>query len=444
MKLARPLRAAALLTAVALLPATTAVFAQVESSASPEFAKLFATYQRIKASYVEPVEDEVLIRGAIDGMLAALDPHSAFLDGAQLERLETMIDGNYQGLGISVQMDDGAVKVVSPFKGSPADQAGIKAGDYITHIDGKLIYGLELDEAVKQMRGPAGSAIQLTIFRPGREDRVDVTVTRGLIELEPVTFEMKPGGIGYISVNEFSRDVGVDVNDALVSLRRESGGRLNGLVLDLRKNPGGSLDEAVALSDLFLTQGQIVSQRGRSRRDSVYYEAESVYRGDAAAGVPMIVLIDAGSASASEIVAGALQDQRRALIMGERSFGKGSVQTLLPLTRDAALKLTTALYYTPSGRAVQEGGIKPDIRVPQLSDPDAAKRAQYQLRESDLRGHLINEVELEDDALEADRNDDPRFTLTAAQLEEQGIDDFQLDYALRTLRRGSGGVIARR
>jgi carboxyl-terminal processing protease len=247
-----------------------------------------------------------------------------------------------------------------------------------------------------------------------------------------------------ISVNEFSRDVGVDVNDALAALRRESGGRLTGLVLDLRKNPGGSLDEAVALSDLFLTEGQIVSQRGRHARDSVYYEAESVYRGDVAAGLPMIVLIDAGSASASEIVAGALQDQRRALIMGERSFGKGSVQTLLPLTRDAALKLTTARYYTPSGRSVQEGGIEPDIRVPQLSDPDAAKRAQYQLRESDLRGHLVNELDLEDEALEADRRDDPRFTLTAAQLEEQGVTDFQLDYALRTLRRTGGAVVARR
>ena len=442
--IARPLRAAALLTAVAMLPVTTAVFAQVESNVSPEFAKLFATYQRIKSSYVEPVEDEVLIRGAIDGMLAALDPHSAYLDGSQLERLETMIDGNYQGLGISVQMDDGAVKVVSPFKGSPADTAGIKAGDYITHIDGKLIYGLELDDAVKQMRGPAGSAIRLSIFRPGRNEPFDVSVTRGVIELEPVTFEMQPGGIGVISINEFSRDVGVDVNNAIVALKRENGGRLGGLVLDLRKNPGGSLDEAVALSDLFLTKGQIVSQRGRNRRDSIYYEAESVYRGDAAAGVPMIVLIDAGSASASEIVAGALQDQRRALIMGERSFGKGSVQTLLPLTRDSALKLTTARYYTPAGRAVQEGGIEPDIRVPQLSDPDAAKRAQYQLRESDLRGHLVNEVNLEDDALEADRNDDPRFTLTAAQLEEQGVKDFQLDYALRTLRRSNGAVIARR
>lgn len=443
-KVTGSVRAAALLTAVALLPATTAVFAQVESAASPEFAKLFATYQRIKSSYVEPVEDEVLIRGAINGMLAALDPHSAYLDGPALQRLETMIDGNYQGLGISVQMEDGAVKVVSPFKGSPADQAGIKAGDYITHIDGKLIYGLELDEAVKQMRGVAGTSIQLSIFRPGRDEPFDVSVTRGLIELEPVTYELEEGGIGVISVNEFSRDVGIDVNNALVALRRDNGGRLNGLVLDLRRNPGGSLDEAVALSDLFLSEGQIVSQRGRSRRDTVYYEAESVYRGDAAAGVPIIVLIDAGSASASEIVAGALQDQRRALVMGERSFGKGSVQTLLPLTRDAALKLTTARYYTPSGRSVQEGGIEPDIRVPQLSDPDAAKRAKYMLRESDLRGHLINEIDLEDDALELDRNEDPRFQLTAEELEEQGIDDFQLDYALRTLRRGNGAVLVRR
>jgi carboxyl-terminal processing protease len=435
MKLASLLRAGALATAVALLPATTAGIAQVEGRSSPEFAKLFATYQRIKASYVEPVEDEVLIRGAIDGMLAALDPHSAYIDGAALERLNTMIDGNYQGLGISVQMDDGAVKVVSPFKGSPADAAGIKAGDYITHLNGRLIYGLELDEAVAQMRGPAGSTVELSIFREGRDEPFDVTVTRGVIELEPVTHELMEGAIGVISVNEFSRDVGADVNASLRALREQAGGRLSGLVLDLRMNPGGSLDEAVALSDLFLDSGEIVSQRGRDQRDTVFYEAETVYRGDAAAGIPMIVLIDAGSASASEIVAGALQDQHRALIMGERSFGKGSVQTLLPLTRDSALKLTTARYYTPSGRAVQEGGIEPDIRVPQLSDPDAAARARSILRESDLRNHLVNEVDLEDEALEADRKDDPRFTLTAAELEAQGVDDFQLDYAVRTLRR---------
>ena len=444
MKFAPHLRAAALLTAVAMLPATTAGYAQVDGAISPEFAKFFATYQRIKTSYVEPVEDEVLIRGAIDGMLAALDPHSAYLEGASFERLTTLIDGNYQGLGISVQMDQGTVKVVSPFKGSPADQAGIKAGDFITHIDGKLIYGLDLDEAVAQMRGPAGSAIRLSIVRPGRDAPFDVTVTRGVIDLEPVTFELKEGNLGYISVNEFSRDVGVDVNEALRSLRNQSGGRLAGLILDLRRNPGGSLEEAVALADLFLTEGQIVSQRGRGRRDNVYYNAESVYRGDVAAGVPMIVLIDAGSASASEIVAGALQDQRRALIMGERSFGKGSVQSLLPLSRTSALKLTTARYYTPSGRSVQEGGIDPDIRVPQLSDPDAELRARYSFRESDLRRHLVNEVDLEDKALESDTREDPRFSETSEELKTRGIDDFQLHYALQTLRRTAGVTTARR
>ena len=216
MKFAPHLRAAALLTAVALLPATTAGYAQVDGAVSPEFAKFFATYQRIKTSYVEPVDDETLIRGAIDGMLAALDPHSAYLEGSSFERLTTMIDGNYQGLGISVQMAEGMVKVVSPFKGSPADKAGIKAGDYISHIDGKLIYGFELDDAVAQMRGPAGSSIRLSIIRAGRDAPFDVTVTRGVIELEPVTHELKDGNVGYISVNEFSRDVGADVAAELV------------------------------------------------------------------------------------------------------------------------------------------------------------------------------------------------------------------------------------
>jgi carboxyl-terminal processing protease len=284
----------------------------------------------------------------------------------------------------------------------------------------------------------------LSVFRPGRDEPFDVNVTRGTIELEPVTHELKPGNIGYISVNEFSRDVGADVAAAIADMRGKSGNRLAGLVLDLRKNPGGSLEEAVTLSDLFLTQGDIVSQRGRNRSDTIYYPAERAYRGDAAPGVPMIVLIDAGSASASEIVAGALQDQHRALIMGERSFGKGSVQTLLPLTKDSALKLTTARYFTPSGRSVQEGGIQPDIRVPQLSDPDAAATARKIYRESDLRGHLVNEAALKDEDLENDRVSDPRFTLTSAELEKQGVKDFQLDYALRTLRRTARTVVAAR
>ncbi|MBI1403899.1 MAG: PDZ domain-containing protein [Porphyrobacter sp.] len=444
MKFAPLLRSAALVTAVALIPATTATMAEVDGRAAPEFAKLFAVFQRVKASYVEPVDDDVLIRGAIDGMLAALDPHSAYLDGSDLQRLETMIDGNYSGLGLSVVLEDGAVKVVSPFKGSPADKAGIKAGDFITHLDGKLIYGGSLDDAVAQMRGPSGSSIKLTIYRPGRDEPLEVDVTRGVIELEPVTSELDSGNVGVITVNEFSADVGADVFKAYQDLRKQAAGRINGLVLDLRNNPGGSLDESVALADLFLTDGRIVSQRGRARGETILYDAETKYRGDMAEGVPLIVLINAGSASASEIVAGALQDHRRALIMGERSFGKGSVQSLLPLGPDAALKLTTARYYTPSGRSVQEGGIKPDIAVPQLSDPDLALREKYQTRESDLRGHLVNEIGIKDEELETDKNVDPRFKLTAAELKDEGIEDFQLHYALETLRRTTKSTVALR
>ncbi|GMN12934.1 S41 family peptidase [Altererythrobacter sp. MTPC7] len=442
MKFAPIIRSAALVTAVALIPATTAGFAQVDGRAGPEFAKLFATYQQIKAAYVDEVDNEQLVRGAIDGMLASLDPHSAYLDGSDLQRLETLIDGNYSGLGLSVIMDDGAVKVISPFRGSPAEQSGVKAGDFITHLDGKLIYGGDLDDAVQQMRGQAGTDITLTLFRAGRDEPFDVTVTRGVIELEPVTHELMDGNIGHISVNEFSRDVGADVYAAWDALQQEASGRMNGLVLDMRSNPGGSLDEAVALSDLFLDSGSIVSQRGRERGENRLYEAESIFRGDMAKGVPIVVLIDAGSASASEIVAGALQDHRRALVMGERSFGKGSVQSLLPLGRDAALKLTTARYYTPSGHSVQEGGIKPDIKVPQLSDPDLARRTKYQMRESDLRGHLVNELGLKDEELENDKTIDPRFVKTAEELEAEGIKDFQLHYALETLRRTTPSSVA--
>lgn len=444
MKIAALLRSAALVTAVALIPTATATMAQVDGRAGPEFARLFAVFQRVKASYVDQVEDDVLVRGAIDGMLAALDPHSAYLDGAALQRLETMIEGNYSGLGLSVVMEQGAVKVISPFRGSPAEQAGIKAGDFITHLDGKLIYGGNLDDAVAQMRGPAGTSIQLTVFRPGRDEPLEVPVTRGVITLEPVTHELAAGNVGVISVNEFSANVGANVYSAWQALKKESGGRMSGLVLDLRNNPGGSLDESVALSDLFLKTGRIVSQRGRARGETILYDAESVFRGDMAEGVPVIVLINAGSASASEIVAGALQDHRRALIMGERSFGKGSVQSLLPLGPDAALKLTTARYFTPMGRSVQEGGIKPDITVPQISDPDYATRQKYQTRESDLRGHLINELGIKDEEMEKDQIDDPRFQLTAAQLKDQGVEDFQLHYALETLRRTTKSTVALR
>ena len=435
------IKAALLVSAVALLPATTAGLAAVDAQSGPQFGKLLAIYQRIKSSYVEPVDDDKLIKGAIDGMLASLDPHSSFLDARDFENLRTQTDGAYGGLGLSVTMDDGAVKVIAPTRESPADKAGMKAGDFITHLDGKLIYGGTLDEAVDRMRGAPGTDIRLTIFRPGRTEPFDVTVTRAIIDLKPVDWEVKDG-IGIVTVASFSAEVGKDVGDAVKGIRAKLGGKAPaGIVLDLRQNPGGLLDEAVTLSDLFLDKGQIVSQRGRYARDNESYSAQA---GDIARGIPLIVLIDAGSASASEIVAGALQDQHRALVMGERSFGKGSVQTLLPLTRDTALKLTTARYFTPSGRSVQEGGIEPDIAVPQISDPDMRARAARVFRESDLRGHLVNEVDLDEKVLESDKLEDPRFKMTAEELKAKGIEDFQLYYAMQTIKRTAPGALASR
>ncbi len=441
-KLSSFTRMALLAGAVTLLPATTAGLAAVDGRAGPEFGKLYTIYQLVKANYVDATDDDKLVKGAIDGMLASLDPHSEYLEGSSLTRLDTMIDGSYSGLGLSVVMDQDTVKVVAPMRGSPAAAAGVKAGDYITHLDGKLIYGLPLDDAVAKMRGEAGSNIRLTVFRSGRDEAFDITVKRGVITLEPVTFKLTDG-VGVITVNEFSRDVGNYVNNAMAEMTKQNGKKLTGVVLDLRQNPGGSLDEAIAMSDLFLTTGDIVSQRGRVASENEFYRAESMFKGDVAGGLPIIVLIDAGSASASEIVAGALQDQRRALIMGERSFGKGSVQSMIRLDRTHAVKLTTARYFTPAGRSVQEGGIEPDIRVPQISDPDAAKRARLSLRESDLRGHLVNEVNMDDKKLESDKMDDPRFKQTAEQLKTQGITDFQLSYAISTLRRSGGALLAK-
>ena len=405
---------------------------QAQADRFKELEEFLAVYRKVKLSYVDKVDDKQLMEGAIQGMLASLDPHSAFLDKSDFSSLQTQIDGEYGGLGLTVTLEDEAVKVIAPTKDTPADKAGIKSGDFITHLDGKLIIGGTLDEAVEAMRGAPGTSIKLTIFRPGRDAPFDVTITRAVIDLKPVRWEVK-NRIGVISITGFSEQTGADVVAAVSGIKKSLGGNPLGYIIDLRSNPGGILDEAVSVSDAFLSSGEIVSERGRDKRDIQRWWAERAVPGDVTGGAPIIVLVDAGSASASEIVAGALQDHHRGLVMGERSFGKGSVQSVLPLTRDTGLRLTVARYHLPSGRSVQEGGIKPDVRVPHLTDPDYKKRVS--VRESDLRRHLVNELKDNSKDLEEDRIDDPRFAMTAEQLKAKGIDDFQLYYAMETLQR---------
>ena len=432
-----PLRAFLAVSAIALVPATTAALAAVDVTTYRELDAFMAVFERVRADYVEKVDDKKLIKGAIDGMLASLDPHSSYLDARDFNQMRIQTDGNYGGLGLTVTMEDGAVKVIAPTEDSPGFRAGIKAGDYITHLNGSLIFGGTLDEAVDQMRGKPGTTIKLTLVRSGRDKPFDVTLTREIIDLKPVKWEVK-GQVGYININGFSKGTGANVRAALVGIDKALGKQPLGYVVDLRSNPGGLLDEAVEISDAFLDSGEIVSQRGRDRRDIERYFAR---KGDFAHGLPVVVLIDSGSASAAEIVAGALQDQHRGLVMGERSFGKGSVQTLLQLDDTTALRLTTARYYTPSGRSVQEGGIEPDILVPQLSDVDYKSRPRF--READLRRHLINEAKVDNSVLEDDIKPDPRFAATAEQLKAKGVTDFQLTYALDTIARLAKAPAAR-
>jgi len=396
------------------------------------FDQFMAVFERVKANYVDKVDDKTLIKGAIDGMLASLDPHSSYLDEHDFKNMQSTTEGNYGGLGLTVQMDEGAVKVVAATEDTPAYRAGIKAGDYITNLDGNLIYGDSLDQSVDKMRGTPGTKIRLTIVRPGRDKPFDVTLTREIINIQVVKSKVV-NNVGIININGFSKPTGPGVEKAIADIEKQTNGHVLGYVIDLRNNPGGLLDQAIEVSDIFLDHGEIVSQRGREKSDIERYFAESKVRGDLTHGAPVVVLVDAGSASAAEIVAAALQDQRRAIVLGERSFGKGSVQTLLPLTDDTALRLTTARYYTPSGRSVQEGGVEPDIIVPQLSDPDYKDRPR--LREADLKRHLLNQAKVDNSILEKDAKTDPRFAATPDQLKKVGVEDFQLDYAIRTISR---------
>jgi carboxyl-terminal processing protease len=431
------LRSLALVATVAIVPAVSAAFAAVDVGTYRELDQFMAVFERVRADYVDKVDDKTLIRGAIDGMLTSLDPHSSYLDERGYQSLMTTTEGEYGGLGLNVTMEDGIVKVVTPIEDSPAAKAGLKTGDYITHLNGKLIYGGTLDEAVDQMRGAPGSSIRLTILRVGRDKPFDVSLTRSVINLPAVKWEVK-NDVGILNVNTFSRTTTDETLAAIASIRKTLGHEPTGYILDLRSNPGGLLDQAVGLSDVFLQRGEIVSQRGRQKTDIERYYAKP---GDATNGAPVIILVDAGTASAAEIVAGALQDQHRAIVMGERSFGKGSVQTLLPLSSNTALRLTTARYYLPSGRSVQEGGIAPDIEVPQLTDPDY--KARPRLREADLRRHLINEAAVTNDIVEDDGKPDPRFAATPEDLKKKGIDDFQLYYAVQAVGRlGRTAVVA--
>lgn len=433
----------ALTGAIAAIPLTTGAMAAVDSTDYQELEKFMGVYERVKASYVDKVDDKTLVKGAIDGMLAALDPHSSFAEGSDFDQLRTTTDGNYGGLGLTVAIEDGAVKVIAPTEDTPADRAGVKAGDYITHLDGELIYGLSLDEAVSKMRGPPGTPINITVVRPGRDKPFDLKIVRERIELHPVKWEVRDN-VGILNINSFSGNVGDETKSALVAINKATGGRPLGYIIDLRSNPGGLLDQAVEVTDAFLEGGEIVSQRGRDNGDIERYYARP---GDLAKGLPVIVLIDAGTASASEIVAGALQDHHRGLVMGEKSFGKGSVQTVVQTGANSALRLTTARYYTPSGRSVQAGGISPDIAVPQLSDADYRDRRK--VREIDLRRHLLAQNTVADELLEKDEKTDPRFTATAEELKKAGVKDYQLKYALDTLKRlsakpGAAGTKASR
>jgi len=341
-------------------------------------------FEKVRREYVEPVEDKQLIGSAINGMLTSLDPHSSYMDADAFKDMQVQTKGEFGGLGIEVTMEDGIVKVVSPIDDTPAARAGIQAGDKIVKIDGEQIIGLTLNEAVDKMRGPVNSQITITIARDGVAP-FDVTMKRDIVRIKSVRSELK-GDIGYIRITSFNEQTDTGLEKALAQLNAKAGKKLTGYVLDLRNNPGGLLEQAIAVVDAFIDSGEVVSTRGRQPDDIQRYNA---HRGDLTDGKPMVVLINGGSASASEIVAGALQDHQRATLMGTRSFGKGSVQTIIPLSNgaDGAMRLTTARYYTPSGRSIQAKGIDPDIVVEQ---PNLTAEQQAGGGEAKLPKHLAN------------------------------------------------------
>lgn len=363
-------------------------------------------FGRIKRDYVEPVSDKKLLEDAIKGMLSGLDPHSSYLDTEQYKDLKEGTTGRFGGLGIEVTMEDGFVKVVSPIDDTPAERAGIKSGDLVVRLDEKPVKGMTLAEAVKIMRGEPGSDILLTVVREGEEAPLKVTITRAIIKVKSVKNKILEKNFGYIRISSFQSSTGQGIFKAVAELKKENKGSLKGVVLDLRNNPGGVLNAAVEVSDAFLEKGLIVYTEGRIKNSEMRFNAAP---GDVIDGVPLVVLINAGSASASEIVAGALQDHKRAIIMGEKSFGKGSVQTILPTSGSAAVKLTTARYFTPSGKSIQAEGISPDVTLARVK-LESLKASEFKpVKEADLSHHLENGKKKKEAKEKEEKGDNPEL-----------------------------------
>ena len=387
------------------------------------FAEVFA---KIKKDYVENVEDGTLLENAIKGMLEGLDPHSSYLDEDAYLDLQEGTSGEFGGLGIEVGMEDGFIKVISPIDDTPAQKAGMQSGDLVIRLDETPVKGLSLNDAVTRMRGEPGTDITLTILREGEEKPLKFTITRDVIKVKSVRTQTLEPGFGYLRISHFQSRTAEDARAGLQQLKQDNNGNLNGLILDLRNNPGGILSAAVGISDLFLDKGLIVYTEGRIDDSRLKFNAKPA---DILDNAPMVVLVNAGSASASEIVAGALQDHKRAIIMGQKTFGKGSVQTVLPISNAAALKLTTARYFTPSGRSIQVSGIEPDVVITRVKVESLENEETHIITEENLNRHLDNNTQ--DDTQQETTNGDED---TAAQIKARLLEDYTLQQALNVLK----------